>query len=292
MRVFKKILCPLDFSEASHYAFHYAKTFAKCFDSELVLLHVSPNLTDAYTSLLPDFPEIGLPHERDLLERFNECTSDNSAKFKKTILTGIPYIEILNYAKAEEFDLIILGAKGHSNFERLFLGSTSEKVVRNSSAPVLTVHPKPKGLPIKRILVPIDFSPLSFAVLPIVASIAEHFRSEIYLLHVVETGHQSDPERRTSEYEFFERVKGKLADQWELPEAFNEIETKKFIRHHTGSAGYGILEFSQDWDIDLVIMATHGRTGLSKVLMGSVTEKVIRIAPYPVLSIRSQTAGK
>ncbi|MCH7755302.1 universal stress protein [candidate division KSB1 bacterium] len=67
------------------------------------------------------------------------------------------------------------------------------------------------------------------------------------------------------------------------------MEIKKFIRHHVGSAGYGILEFAQDWDIDLIVMATHGRSGLNKVLMGSVAEKVIRIAPCPVLSIRNQT---
>ncbi|MFQ6113076.1 MAG: universal stress protein [bacterium] len=287
MELFKKILCPLDFSDASREAFRYAKAFANTFNSELVLLHVTPSISDAYTALMPDFPTYSLAKE-DLIEDFNEFTADWEGNFKKVIRAGTPYLEILSCAKEENFDLIILGAKGLSKFERLILGSTGEKVARKSECPVLTVHPKANGLQIKRILLPIDFSPLSYGVVPVVATIAEKFNAEISLLHVVEIGHQLDQKEQAKEYEYFDKVKQKLAEQWELPDAFNKIETKKFVRHYVGSAGYGIREFAQDWDIDLIAMATHGRSGLSKVLMGSVTEKVVKIAPCPVLSIRSK----
>lgn len=289
MQLFKKILCPVDFSDASQHALNYAKAFAESFGSELVLLHVAPNITDAYTALLPDFPAYGLHKEEDLVERFNEFASDWSGKLNKVIRAGTPYIEILEFSKEQNFDLIVLGATGHSNFERLFLGSTGEKVARTSEKPVLTVHHKPGGLPIRKILVPLDFSSLAYETLPVVAAVAEKFKAEILLLHVVETGHLFDREGQKREYEYFEKVKHKLEAEWEVPDAFKAIKTRKFVRHHVGSAGYGILEFAQDWDVDLIAMATHGRTGLSKVMMGSVTEKVIRIAPYPVLSIRSQT---
>jgi nucleotide-binding universal stress UspA family protein len=137
-------------------------------------------------------------------------------------------------------------------------------------------------------LLPIDFSPLSYAALPMVAAIAEKFRAEIYLLHVVESGKHLDPKQQAKEYELFERLKDRLSEEWQLPQEFAHIETKKFVRHHLGSPGYGILEFAQDWDIDLITMATHGRSGLSRVMLGSVTEKVLKISPCPVLSIRSQ----
>jgi len=289
MNLFKRILCPLDFSDASRAALKYAKSFADTFDSELVLMHVSPNVAEAYTALMPDFPNYGAIHEQDLVEQLNEFTGDWAGRFKKVIRVGTPYLEILEYAHEENFDLIILGAKGLSKFERLFLGVTGEKVTRKAQCPVLTVHAKPAGLPIKRILLPVDFSPLSYAVLPIVAAIADQYEAEINLLHVVELGHQLDPKIQSREYDFFEKLKERLEEQWDLPQAFKTIETKKFIRHHIGSAGYGIMEFAQDWDTDLIAMATHGRTGLSKVLMGSVTEKVIKISPCPVLSVRSQT---
>ncbi|MFQ5771000.1 MAG: universal stress protein [bacterium] len=289
MNLFKKILCPVDFSEASRDALDHAKAFVETFNSELVLLHVAPSISEAYTALMPDFPTYGLPNEKDLLEHFNEFTNDWQGNFKKVIRAGTPYLEILNYAMTENVNLIILGAKGISKFERLFLGSTGEKVARRSECPVLTVHPKANGLKIKNILLPVDFSPLSYAVVPVVAALAEKFQAEINLLHVVEIGHPLDHKTQAKEYAYFEKIKAKLAEQWELPESFDKIETKKFIRHHVGSAGYGIMEFAQDWDIDLIAMATHGRSGLSKVLMGSVTEKVIKIAPCPVLSVRSQS---
>lgn len=291
MKVFKKILCPVDFSAASKKALDYASTFAETSGAQLELMHVSPNLTDAYTALMPDFPTYNLMQEDVLVEHFNEFADDWAGNLKKTVRAGTPYIEIVEYAEQGQHDLILLGAKGHSNFERLFLGSTGEKVARNSHIPVLTVHSKSGGLPIKRILVPIDFSSLSYAVLPTVATIASQFNSEIMLLHVVETGHDLPGEPQVKQYEYFEAVKERLAEEWELPEEFSKIETRKFVRHHKGSAGYGILQFAQDWDIDLIAMATHGRTGLSKVLLGSVTEKVIRIAPFPVLSIRSQISS-
>ncbi len=292
MKIFKKILCPVDFSKASLHALAYARAFAEMFDSELVLLHVSPNITEAYSALLPDFPTQGLHKEEDLAEQFNEFADDWSGKLRKVIRAGTPYIEILEYAKEQDFDLILIGAKGHTNFERLFMGATGEKVTRFADRPVLTVHEKPGGLPIRRILVPIDFSPLAYAILPLVAALAKAFDAEIDLLHIVEMGDHSQSEAQAREYEYFENVKEALAGQWELPDEFNRIKTHKFVRHHIGSAGYGILSFAQDWDADLIAMASHGRTGLSKVLLGSVTEKVIRIAPYPVLSIRVKTSDK
>ncbi len=288
MEYFRKILCPLDFSEASRPALEHAKVFAKAYKTELVLMHVTPTISEAYTALMPDFPSFVGQKEEDLIEKFNEFSGDWKGKYKKVIRAGTPYVEILNFAKSGNCDLIILGTKGISKFERLLIGSTGERVARKSECPVLTVHPKPKGPQIKNILVPVDLSPLSYAMLPVVASLAKKYKAEISLLYVVEIGHQLDPKKQNNEFEYFEKIKEKLADQWELPDAFDKIETKKFIRNHMGSAGYGIMEFAQDWDVDLIAMATHGRSGISKVLLGSVTEKVIKIAPCPVLSVRSQ----
>ncbi len=287
MLSFKKILCPVDFSKSSLQAFHYARMFADIFSSELTLLHVSPNISEAYVALLPDFPTMGICDEEDLMGRFNEFVGDWQGKLKKVIRTGTPYSEIMEYASEKNADLIILGAKGHSGLERLFLGTTGEKVIRNSRIPVLSVRQMPKGPP-RRILVPTDFSLHGLAVLPMVASIADRFKAEIDLLHVVELGHESGSTQKKLEYEYFESIQERLADQWELPQPLHAFETNKWIRHHAGSAGLGILDFAKDREVDLVAMATHGRTGVKKVLLGSVTEKVIRISPNPVLTVRSE----
>ncbi len=288
MKYFKKILCPVDFSEPSRNAFLYAKKIADAFESELVLLHVAPNITEAYTALMPDFPTFGIQKEEQLVEQFNEFVDDWSGKLKKVIRAGTPYIEILDFEEKNKFDLIVLGAKGHTKFERLFLGTTGEKVTRKAKCPVLTVHQTPRDFQIKKILLPIDFSAISYEILPTISAIADKFNSEIDLLHVVETGHHIDKTSQEEEYRYFEKIKERLSEEWELPEKFSSIECRKFIRHHSGSAGYGVLEFAQDWGVDLIAMTTHGRSGFSKALLGSVTEKVIKIATCPVLSMRSK----
>ncbi len=123
-----------------------------------------------------------------------------------------------------------------------------------------------------------------------VAGIAKGFNAEIILLHVVEMGRHDSAYSldQAKAYEYFERVRSKLCEQWQLPEEYEAIRTEKIVRHHIGSAGYGIRQLAQDWDVDLIAMATHGRSGLPKVLLGSVTEKLIRIADCPVLSVRSK----
>lgn len=284
----KKILCPVDFSETSKEAFEYAKTFAELFGAELTLLHVVPSVAEAYTALMPGFPVYGPETEKDVKEDFNEFTHDWSGKVEKVIRPGTASLEIIEFAQEEKFDLIIQGSKGRSKLERLLLGATGEKVIRKAQCPVLTVHQKPNALPIRRILLPTDFSEHSYAVIPFVAAIAQKFKAEVYILHVVEIGQTFDKEKQKEEYDYFEQVKQKLFDEWEIPTEFDTLVTQKFIRHHVESAGYGILEFAQDFDIDLITMATHGRSGLSHVLLGSTTEKLVKISHCPVLSIKSR----
>ncbi len=288
MKNIKKILCPIDFSETSRAALEYAQTFVEFFNAELTLLHVVPSMAEAYTALMPDFPICGTETEKDVMEDFNEFTHDWSGNVEKVIRPGTAYLEIIDFAKEQQYDLIVQGSKGHSKFERLLLGVTGEKVIRKAQCPVLTVHQKPDALPIKRILLPTDFSDHSLAVIPTVAAIAKKFEAQIYILHVVDAGHGFDTDRQKAEYDYFEDVKQKLSNEWEIPQEFNTLVTQKFIRHHVESADYGILEFAQDLDIDLITMATHGRSGLSHILLGSTTEKLVKISHCPVLSINSQ----
>lgn len=292
MKPFKRVLCPLDFSEPSRYALDYAVTFARAFNAELILIHVIPDMTQAYSAVVPGLPVFERQRHDDLVMEFNEFTRYLDGSFKKVIRTGTPYLEILQYARRDNIDLIILGARGRSKFERLFLGSTGENVARYADIPVLTVHARPHSPSIiRKILVPIDFSPASYSVLPIVAALARTFKARIDLLHIVEMSHHVSSQRQAEEYKYFEMVRSTLASQWELPEGFAEIETRKFIRHHVGPAGYGILAFAQDWDVDLIAMAARGGSGFPGILLGSVAEKIIRIASLPVLSICTPTVN-
>ena len=146
--MFKKILCPVDFSEFTDEILSYAEIIAKRFDSELHLIHVIPNLSyfTPYESFLT--PENLVAIERNIEgevgKDFDKITKKLDFPFKRIIKTGVTYVEIIDYIKQWGIDLVVMGTHGRSGIEHILIGSVAEKVVRKSPCPVLTVRPKSK----------------------------------------------------------------------------------------------------------------------------------------------------
>jgi nucleotide-binding universal stress UspA family protein len=146
--MFKKILCPVDFSEFTDEILGYAVNIAKRFDSELHLIHVIPNLNyfTPYESFLT--PENLVAIERNIEgevgKDFDKITKKLDLPFKRVIKTGVTFVEIIDYIKDQEIDLVVMGTHGRSGIEHILIGSVAEKVVRKSPCPVLTVRPKDK----------------------------------------------------------------------------------------------------------------------------------------------------
>lgn len=141
----KRILVPIDFSEYSKNALRYAVPFAKQFEAELLLVYVvEPTI---YPSDFA-FGQMGVPNlERELrergkqeLERLVKTYINGRVAVRTMIRTGKPYHEIIMLAKEENVDLIIIATHGHSGVEHVLFGSTTEKVVRKSPCPVLTLR--------------------------------------------------------------------------------------------------------------------------------------------------------
>lgn len=139
----KRILVPIDFSEYSLGALDYARRFAKTFGAELLLLHVvEPTVYPADFG----FGQIGIPnleeelrkHSSEELERLRKKTSDVPTRC--SVRTGKPFWEIIESAREEKADLIIIASHGHTGVEHILFGSTAEKVVRKAHCPVLTVR--------------------------------------------------------------------------------------------------------------------------------------------------------
>ena len=139
---FKKILVPTDFSASSKAALDYAAVIAEAFQSEIALIHVIDSLAYSVTDTL-----IVVDHQAALKATaealidnlYKECI-ERGLSATKAVVDGTPYREIIKKAEAEQVDLIVMGTHGRTGFERLLLGSVAEKVVRMSSAPVLTVR--------------------------------------------------------------------------------------------------------------------------------------------------------
>lgn len=148
--LFRKILVPIDFSPCSEEAFRVALTLAKTFQSELLLLHVVD------TSALATFNQLGLlavpsdaqgqkrrlrHHARLNVRRLLELEATKGVNAKRIILEGGPFVEIAKTARIEKVDLVVMGSYGgrSGDVDKIFFGSTAEKVVRTAGCPVLTV---------------------------------------------------------------------------------------------------------------------------------------------------------
>lgn len=144
--MFTNIVCPVDFSEYTEGILRYAVSIAKKYDARLHLLHVIPNLNyfTPYESFLT--PEnlvlIEKNIEKEIEKDFEKIVKNIDMPVKKIIKTGVTFVEIIDYVKEENIDLVVMGTHGRSGIEHILIGSVAEKILRRSPCPVLTVRPK------------------------------------------------------------------------------------------------------------------------------------------------------
>lgn len=150
----KKVLVPIDFSDYSKSALRYAVNFAKSFNAEILLIYVVEPIIYP-----PDFSmgQIAMPtintdwdnRAKEELDKLAKNEITNNGNVKTIIKTGKPFAEIIETAKEEDIDLIIIATHGHSGVEYILFGSTAEKVVRKAPCPVLTLREPIKGFDYK-----------------------------------------------------------------------------------------------------------------------------------------------
>jgi len=297
MTEFKRILCPIDFSDASRHAADHAVAIAGWYGAHVTALHVLQHPVLFEPPIL--FAERGgldrLPADREqVLTRLGEWMQPAAAAsvpWDARIDEGVPAECVLQYARFLPADLIVMGSHGRSGFEHLVLGSVTEKVLRNAGCPVLTVPPRvatTATLPFKRLLCPIDFSAPSLEALRIAFSLAEESDADLTVLNVIDwpdddtflTETFDSPEMRQQlEAQAARRVEALIPDDarvWSKPSA----------RVAVGKAYQEIVGAANDAAADLIVIGVHGRNALDLTLFGSTTNQVVRRAPCPVLTIR------
>lgn len=144
---FQKILLPTDFSDESLYALSYAVDLAKIFNAKLYLLHViydiekASNLHIPHPSITELYKDLE-NHAKRNLDSFGIDVREGLKDVETVVKRGIPYEEVINFASANGIDLIVLGTLPRSGVERFFVGSTTQRVIRNAPCPVLVVTKK------------------------------------------------------------------------------------------------------------------------------------------------------
>ncbi len=304
----KTILVPLDFSRPAMQALSYAVSLATEFGATIHLVHV--NAADEACAV----PGAGhLMHEcaesvTFLQERLSEVQRKHVPSFWPEnchVRTGQAYQEICGLARELEADVIVLATRGHTGLKRIVLGSTAERVVRFAPCPVLVVRQrKRKGpaapglvtssreLAIRKILVPVDFSQCGMAGAIYAALLAKTFNAKLCLFHALQPLAPMVMDRISANLSG--RDETNLANARVDMEAFTKLDflrgVKCEIEIRTGYPVDEICESASRPDIDLVVTSTHGRTGLNRMLLGSVAEHIVRYAEGPVLVVPSQCA--
>jgi nucleotide-binding universal stress UspA family protein len=205
------------------------------------------------------------------------------------VRSGKPFVEIIIAARAWSADLIVVG--GSSRAEEPFLGSTSERIVRKALVPVM-VAKKPLSAEAKTFLVPTDFSSCARKAAEDALMLAKRFSARVIFFHALDLtpsysvayAHELGvsvlvpppaPEEIEPEWETF--LTG-------LP--LDNIDWEKSMED--GQAAAAIVDRAKDIQADMIVIGTHGRSGLPHMLLGSVAEKVVRAASCPVLTIRPE----
>jgi nucleotide-binding universal stress UspA family protein len=279
----RRLLVPLDGSTLSEAILPVAEGLTRAHVAELLLLRVLEG------QRVRDH-EVELEHDA---QRYLEATAERLhgrglRHVRRVLWHGEPEQAIVNAAVRERVQLVAMSTHGRSGLDRLRFGSVAEAVVRRAPVPVLLARGvAPWGeAGIRRILVPLDGSPASEAVLPMVAALAGPFDLGIDLLHVAEPG-GAGPERADRPGPAKGPEPGAYLGRVAAGLETRGLRASTILRR--GLPPEIIATVAAETGADLVAMSTHGRTGLGRLLVGSVAERVLRAVPVPVLLWKSPT---
>ena len=290
---FKKILVPVDFSEFSDSAAEYAVFLAQKFCAEIVLLHTillfQEDIDDQEN--LEAFERIIEIKERTRAKKLGSCKKDFDDKVdnvESVLLRGISAPDsILDYIeKNSDIDLVVMGTHGRTGFSKFLTGSVTEKVVRFSPVPVITVHKDHPAESIKNVLVPIDFSSFSKTACVKAAGIANAVSASLTFVHVIEMDSHPEFYNITSRSIFEENPNliRHVIDNMIKITGISEDDAQYTVLE--GKVHKVITEYAQDQFVDLIVMPTRGMSDLEHLVLGSNTERVVRTAECPVLTVR------
>jgi len=290
-----KILCPVDFSSGAQHAMLTAIRIANASDAELVLVNVwhPPTMMYAGEATFPaEIIQSMLDDEkRGLAAAVQKAKDLDARRVTSRFLTGVPWHQVVETLRTDTaFDLVVMGTHGRSGIARFLLGSVAEKVVRHAPCSVLTVHEHDKPDAFRSVLCPIDFSESSQRAVDLATEFVEPGGTGITLLHVLElpvtysgepsvSGFVDSLDKRAAKHleAFASRLKATVA-------------VPVITRSRIGSPGGQTLALLEEQPgFDLVVVGSHGRTGLSRAFLGSVAEKIVRYAQCPVLVARQRT---
>ena len=290
---FRKILCPIDFSPGSDQALRMAVQLAKSSDAELVLTHswYVPALAyggEGWMLSADIIDNIVQDGSRGLAAALSTAVG-LGARATSVLQNGVPSDRILTLLHGDlTFDLVVVGTHGRTGLARVLLGSVAEQIVRHAPCSVLAARPRLAEGPFKNILCPVDFSDSSRDAIDLAIDLGVE-GTEIALMHSIElpTSYGQEPTLMDAVAEV-DRTTTSALERW-AETTRSKARGPVTTQTRRGRAGAQILTLLEGGTFDLVVMGSHGRTGIRRALLGSVAEKVVRHATCPVFVARKRT---
>jgi len=290
--MYERILVPTDGSDVAGVAAEAAITFARRFDAELHAVHVL-EMGDLPPGVEDEDADQFATRGNEALSTIGETASDNGVEATTTVVESDEPVHraLLTYADEHDVDCIVMGTHGRTGLDRFVLGSIVARTLRESPVPVMTVHEETVLEPdLDAVLVPTDGSACAEAAVDHGIELALATDATLHVVNVV------NPRLMWDEYDSGDILEalGEAGEQ--ALQAVGDQAAESGVKATQSSVLRGvpyrsIIEYADQRDVDCIVMGTHGRTGVDRYLLGSVTERVVRLSDVPVLAVKDQESA-
>jgi nucleotide-binding universal stress UspA family protein len=277
----KNILVPTDFSKPAQIAIDVASDIAKKANAVLILLHVIEEASGSSFNITGEVSGDGgwedklftmklIERGKKQMAKLLEEVKATGVKVKQEMRLGTAFHGMRDIITEHKVDLVVMGTAGQTKLEEMIIGSNTEKVIRYSKCPVLTVHKKPVTTEFKNIVYATSMSEDEEVFSRIVRQTQQMYGSTIHLVRInTPANFQRDVEVKKYMSDFAKKLQLKNF----TVNIFNDLSEEE-----------GIIYFAESVGADLIAMATHGRTGFAHLLAGSIAEDVVSHSKRPVLT--------
>ena len=286
--MFDRFLVPIDGSALAERAIPYAVALARATHGEIQLLHATPEATAA----------AGQQAELDMAARLDKIVTELRRQGIRTgshTLGGDAATAIIKAANSAPTSVLVMSTHGRGGLGRWLYGSVAEQVLRDADLPILLIsagadYSWPTGRPLK-ILVPLDGSETAEAAIESARRIGKSLEADAIFVRIIESSQSPDlifdpahfrldrpvmDSGQTAAREYLDNVASQPASPFHAVDTIVE----------EGNPATRIAALARQEDVDLIVMATHGRTGLARLVMGSVATATVHRAHVPILIVR------
>lgn len=275
----KKIVVPVDFSKHSEYALKAAATLAKKNNSEILVLHMLEMGAVTVSESASQLQEMTIFHLKLAEKNFKDFL--NKTYLKNVKVTPVikhfkVFSEVNTIAEEHQADMIVMGSHGSSGFKEIFVGSNTEKVVRNATVPVLVVKKEQSNVSFDDVVFATDFAEESIEAYQKAMKVLSVLAENVHLVHINTpfSDFKSSTEIEKKVVNFLQKAEGNI----------DKLNSINYVADYTIEKG--IFNFSNVVGGDLIALITHGRKGFAHYFTGSVTEDIANHATLPVITFK------